>query len=520
MKRTLLTLMAVLAFSSLMIGQTGWTLVNSNLNTGQGVGQISIGMNNPQALWAYGIAADGSILDVYTKSTDAGQTWTKGTFNAGSGLSQLFAIDETTCWAVFNTGNNQGLYKTTDGGAHWAKQGSAYGSGSFADLMHFFDNLNGVAVGDPNGGYFEIYTTTDGGTTWNRVAQSDIPDPGSGEYGITGDYSSVGDNIWFGTNAGRIFHSTDKGYTWTASLTAYGATETVAPMFADANNGFAFRSYLDLGIEPTINLTTDGGATWTSWTVGGSWYARYNTYVPGTTATYVGSTSAAGSNGICYSYDGGHNWTSINDGYDFQASSWVDVATGWAGSIASAKKSTGGMFVFTGDSLLPLQAKFEADYTAIALGQSINFTNESHGFPVSSVWVFEGGSPGTYTGATPPPITYNTPGSFNVTLKVYNSYTADTLIKTDYIYVGGVGINDLSNVSISVYPNPAHEMLNVRANFDVQQAQLTDLVGKLVIEMVPTTREFSLNTSALNPGTYLLKLTIHDKPFIKKIVVN
>lgn len=82
MKKVLLSLMVILAFSLANFAQT-WTSVNSNLPSGDGVGQISVGMNNQNALWAYGTDNTGLNLDVFSKSTDGGQTWTLGAFNAG-----------------------------------------------------------------------------------------------------------------------------------------------------------------------------------------------------------------------------------------------------------------------------------------------------------------------------------------------------------------------------------------------------------------------------------------------------
>jgi hypothetical protein len=36
------------------------------------------------------------------------------------------------------------------------KKGTAYGSGSFADILHFFDETDGVVMGDLLSGNFEI----------------------------------------------------------------------------------------------------------------------------------------------------------------------------------------------------------------------------------------------------------------------------------------------------------------------------------------------------------------------------
>ncbi len=210
-KIQLLTLFLFIGLTS--FGQD-WIETSSGLASGIGVGQISIGMADANALWGVAINNDGSVNDAFTRSTDGGQTWAARSFNAGSGLSQLFAIDADVCWAVFNTGFNQGLYKTEDGGATWAKKGDAYGGSSFTNVIHFFNDVEGFAQGNPVGGYYELYTTSDAGESWTRVPEANIPPPISGEYGITGNYSTVGNSLWWETNQGRVYYSSDKGMTW------------------------------------------------------------------------------------------------------------------------------------------------------------------------------------------------------------------------------------------------------------------------------------------------------------------
>jgi photosystem II stability/assembly factor-like uncharacterized protein len=353
MMKKLLLLFVGLMVVGFLQAQENWIEKNSNLTVGNGVGQVSVGLLDETALWGLPIDATGAMVDGFTKSMDGGQNWFPGSFNAGDGLSQLFAFDATTCFAVFNTGATQGIYKTTNGGTTWAKQGTAFSASSFADILHFFNENDGIAMGDPLGGYFEIYTSNNGGSTWVRVPSANIPAPTSGEYGITGNYDAVGDHIWFGTNKGRIFHSVDKGLHWTVALTNFGAAEVVQPEFASETYGICFRSYLDIGLETAIGVTTDGGATWTTVNVNGPMYARYFSYVPGTEMTFVGSSGEAGANGISYSTDGGYNWAPITEGYSFLATTWLDNETGWAGSYAVADRSTGGIYIYDGPPLLP-----------------------------------------------------------------------------------------------------------------------------------------------------------------------
>ncbi len=519
MKKTLLSLTAILAFSVATLAQ--WTAVNSNLAAGRGVGQISVGMNNTNALWAYAVDDAGSIVDSYTKSTDGGLTWTLGTFNAGTGLSQLFAIDENICWAVFNTNATQGLYKTINGGTTWVKKGTAYGAGSFADAMHFFNANDGVAIGDPLGGYYEIYTTSDGGENWTRVVTGNIPAPSSSsEYGITGDYCAFGDNVWFGTNMGRVYRSVDKGLHWTVAMTTFGNAEVVAPEFTDALHGIAYRSYLNLGIEPNLSITSDGGATWQDLAVNGSMYARYIIHIPGT-STYVGSAGAAGTDqGVSFSYDGGYNWFVITAGGDYQATAWVDIATGWAGSTAAAKKSTGGMFIYDGDSLQPPTAYFSTPDTLVALGNSSTFTSESTGNITAYHWIFQDGSPATSNVQSPPAVTWQSPGRKNVTLTVTGDWGTNTLVKTGYIYVGGVGVNELSQNAVTVFPNPVKDVMTVQAISNIKEIQVYNATGQMVINQTVNAKTISLNTSGLTTGIYNLKAILDNGTINKKVVIQ
>jgi len=347
---TLLFLFLFLSWAA--IGQSGWTQVDSGLTTGTGIGQISVGMNDNTALWGLAVDDEGGIVDAFTRSTDGGNTWEAGAFDAGDGLSQLFAFDADVCWALFNTGATQGIYKTEDGGATWIKKGGVYGASSFANVLHFFNNMDGFAQGDAVDGYFELYTTTDGGEIWTRVPEANIPPQiEDDEWGITGNYCAVGDHIWYGTNKGRIFRSTDKGYNWDVSVTTLMDGDnpaTVNNLMFDELNGIAYKSYLNLGFEEQFNVTTDGGVTWTDLFPGGTNYARYLYHVPGTENTVIGSAGAPSDAGmgISISTDGGASWEVISEGYSFLASAWLDLETGWCGTETTFNRSVGGVYIY------------------------------------------------------------------------------------------------------------------------------------------------------------------------------
>jgi len=94
-------------------------------------------------------------------------------------------------------------------------------------------------------------------------------------------------------------------------------------------------------------------------------------------------------------------------------------------------------------------ANFTVSSTTICQGTQVNFTDQSSNSPTSWSWSFPGGSPGSST-AQNPTVTYNTAGTFNVTLTATNSGGSNTLTRTNFITViaGSVGGTVASSASV------------------------------------------------------------------------
>ncbi|MGV3609873.1 MAG: PKD domain-containing protein [Fluviicola sp.] len=91
-------------------------------------------------------------------------------------------------------------------------------------------------------------------------------------------------------------------------------------------------------------------------------------------------------------------------------------------------------FVLNGMGVVsPPVADFSAAPTTICAGGTVTFTNLST-LATSYAWTFTGGTPGTST-ATNPTVTYNTAGTYAVTLVATNANGSDTETKTGYITV-------------------------------------------------------------------------------------
>src|SRR5690606_19524306 len=293
-----------------------------------GVDEIDIVDANTVWTFAYDGSGAGTYPKVVSRTTDGGATWTATTV-AGPGsnalISDISALDANTAWIItapHTAGTNANrIWKTTNGGANWTQQTSGYTSGSFGNQIYFWDANEGWTAGDPIGGFFEMYKTTNGGTTWTLV-------PGRpaalGDFGYVALKEVVGDNIWIGTDIGRILRSTDRGATWTASFSPvldFGGVTTSgssgAFAFKDANNGLLIAvDGADSPATTTASLysSDDAGATWDPLSPTGTWYFCDITYVPGTANTYVSTGINSGDPswmGSSYSTDGGVTWVSI-----------------------------------------------------------------------------------------------------------------------------------------------------------------------------------------------------------------
>ena len=80
------------------------------------------------------------------------------------------------------------------------------------------------------------------------------------------------------------------------------------------------------------------------------------------------------------------------------------------------------------------------------------------------------------------------------------------------------GVEENNAVSISVYPNPAHDYIIVEANNDspVQNIQLYNIAGQLVM----TSNELEINVSALPKGVYFVTVFTENQKFVERIVIE
>ena len=211
------------------------------------------------------------------------------------------------------------LYKTGDQG----KMELVYteeGEGVFYDSLAFWDDTEGIAVGDTVDGCLSIIITRDGGNSWVKIPCSDLPEGRAGEGAFAASNSNIavqGNKVWIGTTEGRIYHSGDRGLTWKIQETPIISDEPTQGIYSmdffDENTGFAIGGDYTKPSSSVKNKikTVDGGKTWQLIADGQEpGYKSCVQFVPNSDGEALVAT---GFTGISYSFDGGETWKALSE---------------------------------------------------------------------------------------------------------------------------------------------------------------------------------------------------------------
>lgn len=213
------------------------------------------------------------------------------------------------------------LYKTGDSGAMEVVY-KEEDEKAFYDAMQFWNDQEGIAVGDPTQGCLSIIITRDGGHTWNKLNCSVLPDQAQGEYAFAASNTNIavkGNHTWIATGGSkaRVFYSPDKGMTWEVFNTPIVQGEPTQGIYSidfyDEKTGFIIGGDYTKPDNNKANkaFTTDGGKTWQLIADGKDpGYRSCVQYVPGSQAKEL---VAVGFEGISFTNDSGENWKQLSD---------------------------------------------------------------------------------------------------------------------------------------------------------------------------------------------------------------
>jgi photosystem II stability/assembly factor-like uncharacterized protein len=286
------------------------------------------------------------------RTIDGGKTWTTHVFTTDNKefVTSIFARSAQELWLItYNGSMSTGkIFVTKNGGQSFEQKGlNAFTDpGSFPDVIHFYDALHGIVLGDPTNGEYAIYTTDDGGETWTKVPGDQIPDPRPNEFGIQSVYAIAGNATIFPTNGNRLLRTPDRGKTWESIDLPPAKSDFIGGIaFADAQNGLLAYNVnsgpvFQPGSQPKPLRTTDGGLTWEPiQDSNGDLFDEYSllVHIPGTTGTFL----AGNFDGYAYTKDFGVTWVyHENEKFRVPGLDCIDANTCF-GSIWSDTKNNG-----------------------------------------------------------------------------------------------------------------------------------------------------------------------------------
>ncbi|WP_198944494.1 WD40/YVTN/BNR-like repeat-containing protein [Robiginitalea sediminis] len=220
---------------------------------------------------------------------------------------------------MLSVGSPALLYKTGDQGQMELVYREE-GEGVFYDAMAFWDDTDGIAVGDAMDGCLSMILTRNGGQDWEKVPCSLLPPALEGEGAFAASNTNiaiVGEHCWVVTSRARILYSPDRGKSWevfqTPALAGSPSQGLYSLDFFDADTGFALGGDYTVPAGNTGNkvATSDGGRSWALMADGAlPGYKSCVRYVPGSGGRDL---VAVGFTGIDYSQDGGSTWKTLSE---------------------------------------------------------------------------------------------------------------------------------------------------------------------------------------------------------------
>lgn len=192
----------------------------------------------------------------------------------------------------------------------------------FYDSMKFFDDLNGIAIGDPIDNCLSVLITKDGGNSWKKIPCENLPQIEKGEAAFAASNTNIaiiGRNAWIvtGGKKARVLHTANMGISWkmyeTPVIQGKETTGIYTVDFYNENIGIICGGdYTNkFGNSANKAITKDGGKTWKL--VAENEAPKYVScvqYVPNSDGKEIFAVST---NGIFFSNNGGEKWIKVHE---------------------------------------------------------------------------------------------------------------------------------------------------------------------------------------------------------------
>jgi PKD repeat protein/photosystem II stability/assembly factor-like uncharacterized protein len=344
-----------------------------------------ISWNNDNNMWGEQYGGVGVAGGSLHRSTNGGNSWNSASINTteyGSWVTPW--LEDPTSAGVLYAGLKN-VWKSITGGAGWTKISNFTNTATINTLA--VSGANNQVIWVAKAG--ELNKTNDGGATWSTIT-----------------------NVPSGTISGIACSNTDPNKAW---ITYSG--------FANVNKVFQ---------------TTDQGLTWTN-------LSASVPNIPVNCIAYVNNSANDGlyigtDVGVFYKDNTLNVWQPFFNGLPNVVVSQLQIF--YAGNKLRASTYGRGMWesgLYIAGTYPP-SAAFGSDLKIACPGTAIQFTDYSAGQPSTWSWSFPGGSPSSSTQQNPL-VSYNTPGTYPVTLIVTNVNGNDTVTYNNLISISSSPFN-------------------------------------------------------------------------------
>jgi PKD domain/Secretion system C-terminal sorting domain len=342
---------------------------------------------------------------------------------------------------------------------------------STADSYQWY--LNGTAINGANsasinvteGGFYTVETTNSNacnGTGFSNpvfITVNALPNVS---------LTAIGNTTFCEGNQITLLCNQGTGTVWSngaidVNSSTISSSGSYSVSFTDNNGCFGTSNAIDVTVNanPTVSITANGPTTFCN---GGS---------------VTLSSSATGNN----SWTGGSSANSI----DVSASGTYELTYTDVNGCQAMTSTT-----------VTVNDQPTADFSILQNNGSlvIQFLNNSNN-ATSYSWDF---GDGTTSQETNPSHLYNAGGNYTVTLTATNGDCVDTFV----FDVMNVSTDELSHLSVSVYPNPASQQLTLIAPAQ-SQLIIFDVTGKMVMSILTQQTNTEINLNDFSAGLYFVK---------------
>ncbi|RZJ72217.1 oxidoreductase [Flavobacterium sp.] len=209
----------------------------------------------------------------------------------------------------------------------------------FYDSMQFWNDKEGIAMGDPIENCLSVLVTRNGGNSWTKIDCAKLPKTSEGEAAFAASNTNIvvkGNNTWIVTGGkhARVLFSSDKAKTWkiydTPIVSGKSMTGIFTADFYDAKIGMVAGGDYERQNRNQENkaITYDGGKTWKLIAENeGFGYASCIQFVPKSKGLGLASVGASG---LHYSCDGGKSWKQLLNDYSLYTIRFANDSTAYA----------------------------------------------------------------------------------------------------------------------------------------------------------------------------------------------